>query len=218
MMRAVSVERADPLQWCHNGRDCVSNHQPHDCLLNRIFRRRSKKSSKFHVTDVSVGNQWASNVENVSIWRCHHALDGRANDKCLSQAIIEKREIRYMYDGYFRKRYNQWLQIGYYCRYTFAYRLPYNMPHMRNEVEDYARFKGWYSLGLNYWIHVWQYCDLRKKLIEWSLFFANSLQGQMHSSLMWALCRYMNYWVTVVANVWYRCGVTWPINWRSIWW
>ena len=93
MMRAVSVERADPLQWCHNGRDCVSNHQPHDCLLNRIFRRRSKKSSKFHVTDLSVGNQWASNVENVSIWRCHHALNGRANDKCLSQAIIEKEKF-----------------------------------------------------------------------------------------------------------------------------
>ena len=23
------------LQWRHNGRDSVSNHQPHDCLLNR---------------------------------------------------------------------------------------------------------------------------------------------------------------------------------------
>ena len=23
-----------PLQWRHNGRDSVSNHQPHDCLLN----------------------------------------------------------------------------------------------------------------------------------------------------------------------------------------
>ena len=31
------------LQWRHNGRDGVSNHQPHDCLLNRLFRRRSKK-------------------------------------------------------------------------------------------------------------------------------------------------------------------------------
>ena len=25
------------LQWRHNGRDSVSNHQPHDCLLNRLF-------------------------------------------------------------------------------------------------------------------------------------------------------------------------------------
>ena len=30
------------LRWRHNGRDCVSNHQPHNCLLNRLFERRSK--------------------------------------------------------------------------------------------------------------------------------------------------------------------------------
>ena len=26
------------LQWRHNGRIGVSNHQPHDCLLNRLFK------------------------------------------------------------------------------------------------------------------------------------------------------------------------------------
>ena len=31
------------LQWRRNERDCFSDHQPHDCLLNRLFRRRSKK-------------------------------------------------------------------------------------------------------------------------------------------------------------------------------
>ena len=31
-----------PLWWRHNGHDCVSNHQPHHCLLNRLFGRRSK--------------------------------------------------------------------------------------------------------------------------------------------------------------------------------
>ena len=34
------------LQWHDNGRDSVSNHQPHDCFLNSLFRRRSKKTSK----------------------------------------------------------------------------------------------------------------------------------------------------------------------------
>ena len=34
------------LQWRHNGGDGVSNHQPHYCLLNCLFRRRSKKTSK----------------------------------------------------------------------------------------------------------------------------------------------------------------------------
>ena len=38
------------LQWRHNERDSVSNHQPHDCLFNYLFRRRSKKTSKVRVT------------------------------------------------------------------------------------------------------------------------------------------------------------------------
>ena len=70
-----------PLQWRHNERDCDSNHQPHDCLLNRLFRRRSKKISKLRVTGLWVGNspgtgefpaQMASNAENVSIWWRHY--------------------------------------------------------------------------------------------------------------------------------------------------
>ena len=70
-----------PLQWRHNGLDGVSNHQPHHCLLNRLFGRRSKKTSKLRVTGLCVGNspgtgefptQMASNAENVSIWWRHH--------------------------------------------------------------------------------------------------------------------------------------------------
>ena len=38
------------LQWRHNRRGSVSNHQPHGCLLNRWFRRRSKKTSKLRIT------------------------------------------------------------------------------------------------------------------------------------------------------------------------
>ena len=40
---------ADSLQWRHNGGDSVSNHHPHDCLLNGLFRGRSKKTSKLRV-------------------------------------------------------------------------------------------------------------------------------------------------------------------------
>ena len=52
-----------PLQWRHDMRDGVSNHQPHDCLLMRFFRRRSKKTSKFRVTDLCAGihHRWAVN-------------------------------------------------------------------------------------------------------------------------------------------------------------
>ena len=69
------------MQWRHNGHDNVSNHQPHDCLLNRLFRRRSQKTSKLRVTGFCEGNspvtgefsaQMASNAENASIWWRHH--------------------------------------------------------------------------------------------------------------------------------------------------
>ena len=72
-----------PLLWRHNDRDGVSIHQPHDCLLNRLFRRRSKKTSTLCGTGYCVGNspvtgefptEWASNVEYVSIWWRHHDI------------------------------------------------------------------------------------------------------------------------------------------------
>ena len=44
------------LWWRHNDHDSVSNHQHHECLLNRSFRRRSKKTSKLRVTGLCVGN------------------------------------------------------------------------------------------------------------------------------------------------------------------
>ena len=45
-----------PLQWRYDERVGVSNHQPHGCLLNRLFGRRSKKTSKLRVTGLCVGN------------------------------------------------------------------------------------------------------------------------------------------------------------------
>ena len=48
--------RVDTLHWRHNDHDGVSNHQPHGCLLNRLFRPRSRKISKFRVTGLCVGN------------------------------------------------------------------------------------------------------------------------------------------------------------------
>ena len=44
------------LQWRHNERDDISYHQSHDCLLNGLFRRRSKKTSKLRVTGLCEGN------------------------------------------------------------------------------------------------------------------------------------------------------------------
>ena len=42
------------LQWRHNERDGVSNHQRIDCLLNSLFERRWKNTSKFCVVGLSL--------------------------------------------------------------------------------------------------------------------------------------------------------------------
>ena len=113
------------LQWRRNGRDSVSNHQPQHCLLSRVFRRRSKKTSKLRVTGLCVGNspvtdefpaQRASNTENASIWWRHHGLVTRP--QCISFApwfangyrnlITDKwkinRQLVVRRKGYFREK------------------------------------------------------------------------------------------------------------------
>ena len=84
MVDGLGWWRIYPLEWRHNERDSVSDRQPHKCLFNRLFKRRSKKTSKLRVTGLCAGNspgtgefpaQKATNAENVSIWWRHHALD-----------------------------------------------------------------------------------------------------------------------------------------------
>ena len=79
------------LLWRHNGQGGVSNHQPHDCLLNRLFGCISKKTSKLRVTGLCAGNspgtgefpaQMASNAENVSIWWRHHGSQWKTMTTC----------------------------------------------------------------------------------------------------------------------------------------
>ena len=76
------------LRWRQNEGDGVSNHRRLYCLPNRLFSRRSNKTSKLRVTGLCVGNlpvtgefpvQRASNAKNVSIWWRHHEF----NDCCV---------------------------------------------------------------------------------------------------------------------------------------
>ena len=55
-LRKAHEHNPNPLQWRHNGCDGVSNHQPHSCLLNRLFGRRLKKTSKLRVTGLCARN------------------------------------------------------------------------------------------------------------------------------------------------------------------
>ena len=85
------------LRWRHNDHAGVSNHQPHGCLLNRLFRRKSKKTSKLRVTGLCAGNspgtgefpaQMASYAENVSIWWRHHGIS-RCHFTCIWNLIVK---------------------------------------------------------------------------------------------------------------------------------
>ena len=67
---------------CYGKTDVISRPNPHShVIINRLFRRRSKKTSQLRFTGLCVGNspvasefptQMASNAENVSIWWRHH--------------------------------------------------------------------------------------------------------------------------------------------------
>ena len=81
---SVMFPYASTLQSRHNKRVCVSNHQPHDCLLKRLFKAQIKDNIKAPRHWHECGNlsvtgefpaQSACNKENVSIWWRHHDLE-----------------------------------------------------------------------------------------------------------------------------------------------
>ena len=90
--------------WRHNERDGVSNPRRLDCLLNRLFRRRSKKTSKLCVTCLCEGNppvtggfpsQRASNAENIStLWRHHEYICPNANGVIVNDIGRDTKWIR----------------------------------------------------------------------------------------------------------------------------
>ena len=86
-----------PLYWRHSGPDGVSNHQLHDCLLSRLFRRISKKTSKLRVTGLCAGSspvtgefpaQMTSYAGNVTIrWR-HHSICHPKRKTRITQSMV----------------------------------------------------------------------------------------------------------------------------------
>ena len=109
------------LRWRHNGHDSVSNHQPHGHLLNRLFRWRSKKTSKLRVTGLCEGNspgagefpaQMAGNAQNVSIWWRHHVVSKQWQFK---QVTINFDYVWNNSKSTVESWYNFWSIIPQYC-------------------------------------------------------------------------------------------------------
>ena len=107
------------VKWRHNERDCVSDHQPQDCLLNRLFRRRSKKTSKLRVSlcvrglHPGTGEFPAQNsyAENVSIWWRRHG-------KCV---------MVYLWQGcqYLLLYISIWNRIGFDCNLSWLFTIAF---------------------------------------------------------------------------------------------
>ena len=112
------------LRWRHNGRDGVSNHQPHDCLVNRLFRHRSKWTSKLRVIDLCEGNSpgtgefpllMASNAENVSIWWRHHVNLEKISERAIGASnyvevllITDKDWLKIFQECGFKRNMEEW--------------------------------------------------------------------------------------------------------------
>ena len=121
-----SSHRWNTLRWRHNDHAGVSNHQPYGCLLNRLFSRKSKKTSKLRVTGLCAGNspgtgefpaQIASYAENVSIWWRHH-------DSAISEIIVGSDTVAYQVETNPDVIWEQHMPNHYIQSYKFKLRDP----------------------------------------------------------------------------------------------
>ena len=75
------------LQRCHNERDGVSNHQPHDCLLSRLSRQRWKNLSSpplAFVRGIHRSHRWIPRTRGQYRGKCFHLITSSWSEKiCL---------------------------------------------------------------------------------------------------------------------------------------
>ena len=92
------------LQWRQNERDGVSNHQPHDCLLNRLLvqikenikaPRRWPLCGEFTVTG-EFPAQRASNAEKVSFWWRHQEFNWKFSSVPVVQPHDNSITLKYL--------------------------------------------------------------------------------------------------------------------------
>ena len=65
------------LQWRHNQRDGVSNHQHHDCLLHRLFRQikeNSKPPRLWPLCGEVTGDWWIARTKDQLRGKCFHLM------------------------------------------------------------------------------------------------------------------------------------------------
>ena len=106
-MNPSKISRVRSLQWCHNERDGVSNHQPYDVhstVYSGVDQRKHQSSASLafvwgiHRWPVN-SPQKASNAKNISIWWRHpvsYPTTFLWNDKIIATTVICHR-VRWCY-------------------------------------------------------------------------------------------------------------------------
>ena len=78
MRKAFPCHHGCALHWRHNQRDSVSNHQPHDCLLNRLFKALNKENIKapshWPLWGEFTGDRWIPRTKGQWRGKCFHLM------------------------------------------------------------------------------------------------------------------------------------------------
>ena len=73
----VTQDRRVTLQWRHYERDAVSNHQPHDCLINLLFKadqRKHKAPRHWPLWGEFPGYRWIPCTKGQQCGKCFHLM------------------------------------------------------------------------------------------------------------------------------------------------
>ena len=89
------IKNLFPLQWRHNESYGVLNNQPHDCLLNRLLRHRSKKTPKLRATGPCEGTLVNSPHKGPVIWEKFPLDDVFMQSKYITEEMISKTWVLY---------------------------------------------------------------------------------------------------------------------------
>ena len=168
------------LQWRHNGRGSVSNHQPNDCLLNRLFRRRSEKNIKvprhWPLCGEFTGTgefpaQMASNAEIVSSWWRHHVRVRKSDVSMLIRTTITVTQVqRLRSSNWYEKvigtfilatkvgiagfKWIRWLCFnGSMTLISVSWQLTLLWRHMSFRAAEITRYSTVYLKACSYWQH-----------------------------------------------------------------
>ena len=144
------------LQWRHIDRDSVTNLQPHDCLLNHLFRRRKHQSSaslafvrEIHRGPVNSPHKWPvirkkspfDDVIMVAQWKLSVSWHGRDNieHKYLLTVLLPMK----LYD------HKQWRWLQCFCVLCWCHFWKLLLPKTRYICYSGPNVTGWCHIFLH---------------------------------------------------------------------